>query len=63
MDAGLFIYFPRDPGHNIYLKVFDLSLIHIQKGKDHFDTFNAHFIFAQFLIYLHLSKKGRCRLI
>ena len=25
--------------------------------------FNAHFIFAQFLIILHLSKKGRCRLI
>ena len=23
MDAGLFIYFPRDPGHNIYYKVFD----------------------------------------
>ena len=22
MDAGLFIYFPRDPGHNIYHKVF-----------------------------------------
>ena len=23
MDAGLFIYFPRDLGHNIYFKVFD----------------------------------------
>ena len=23
MDAGLFIYFPRDPGQNIYFKVFD----------------------------------------
>ena len=23
MDAGLFIYLPRDPGHNIYFKVFD----------------------------------------
>ena len=23
MDAGLFIYFPRDPGKNIYFKVFD----------------------------------------
>ena len=22
MDAGLFIYFPRDPGQNIYFKVF-----------------------------------------
>ena len=22
--------------------------LHIKKGKDHFDTFNAHFIFAQF---------------
>ena len=35
--------------------------LHIKKGKDHFDTFNAHFNFAQFLIILHLSKKGRCR--
>ena len=23
MDAGLFIYFSKDPGHNIYFKVFD----------------------------------------
>ena len=23
MDAGSFIYFPRDPGHNSYFKVFD----------------------------------------
>ena len=23
MDTGLFIYFPRDPGHNIYFMVFD----------------------------------------
>ena len=23
MDAGLFIYFPRDPGKNIYFQVFD----------------------------------------
>ena len=23
MDAELFIYFPRDPGHNIHFKVFD----------------------------------------
>ena len=23
MDAGLFIYSPRDPGHDIYFKVFD----------------------------------------
>ena len=23
MDAGLFIYFPRDLGQNIYIKVFD----------------------------------------
>ena len=37
--------------------------LHIKKGKGHFDTFNAHFHFAQFLISLHLSKKGRCRLI
>ena len=25
MDAGLFIYFPRDPGHNIYFKVLTES--------------------------------------
>ena len=37
--------------------------LHIKKGKDHFDTFNSHFVFAQFLIILHLNKKGRCRLI
>ena len=23
MDVGLFIYFPRDPGHNMYFKVFE----------------------------------------
>ena len=34
--------------------------LHIKKGKDHFDTFNANFIFAQFLIILHLSRKGGC---
>ena len=37
--------------------------LHIKKGKVHFDTFNAHFIFAQFLIIFHKSKKRRCRLI
>ena len=37
--------------------------LHLKKGKDHFDTFNAHFIFVQFLIILHLSKNGRCLLI
>ena len=31
--------------------------LHIKKGKDHFDTFNTHFIFAQYLIILHLRKK------
>ena len=34
--------------------------LHIKKGKDHFATFNAHYIFAQYLKILHLSKKGRC---
>ena len=32
--------------------------VHIKKGEDHFDTLNAYFIFAQFLVILHLSKKG-----
>ena len=32
--------------------------LHLKKGKDHFDTFNANFIFAQFLIILQLCKKG-----
>ena len=31
MDAGLFIYFPRDPGHNIYFKVFDHKDIYFEK--------------------------------
>ena len=31
MDAGLFIYFPRDPGHYIYLKVFDGQDIYFKK--------------------------------
>ena len=35
MDAGLFIYFHRNPGHNIYFKVFD----------DHAIYFTLHHIF------------------
>ena len=31
MDAGLFIYFPRDPGHNIYYKMFDGQDIYFKK--------------------------------
>ena len=31
MDAGLFIYFPRDPGHNIYFKVFVGQDIYFKK--------------------------------
>ena len=31
MDAGLFIYIPRDPGQNIYIKVFDGQDIHFKK--------------------------------
>ena len=31
MDAGLFIYFPRDPGQNIYFKVFDDQDIYFKK--------------------------------
>ena len=31
MDAGLFIYFPRDTGHNIYFKVFDSQDIDLKK--------------------------------
>ena len=32
MDAGLFnIYFPRDPGQNIHLKVFDGQDIYFKK--------------------------------
>ena len=30
MDAGLFIYFPRDPDHNIYFKVFDGQDIYLK---------------------------------
>ena len=38
-------------------------ITHKKRGTDHFDTFKAHLIFVQFLIILHLSKMGRCRLI
>ena len=31
MDAGLFIYFPRDPGQNIYFNVFDGQDIYFKK--------------------------------
>ena len=31
MDALLFIYFPRDPGQNIYFKVFDGQDIYLKK--------------------------------
>ena len=43
--------------------LFACAYVHIKKRKGHFDTLNAHFIFAQFLIIVHLSKKGRCDLI
>ena len=31
MDAGLFIYFPKDPGQNMYFKVFDGQDIYLKK--------------------------------
>ena len=31
MDAGLFIYFPNDLGHNIYLRVLDGQDIYFKK--------------------------------
>ena len=31
MDAGLFIYFPRDPGQNIYYQLFDGQDIYFKK--------------------------------
>ena len=31
MDAGLFIYFLRDPGQNIYFKVFDGLDVYFKK--------------------------------
>ena len=31
MDAGLFIYFPRDPGQNIYFEVFDGQDVYLKK--------------------------------
>ena len=31
MDAGLIIYFPRDPDHNVYFKVFDGQDIYLRK--------------------------------
>ena len=32
MDAGLFSYFPRNPGHNIYFKLFDGQDIYFKKN-------------------------------
>ena len=32
MDAGLSIYFPRNPGQNIYFKVFDGQDIYLKKN-------------------------------
>ena len=31
MDAGIFIYFPRDLGQNIYFKVFEGQDIYLKK--------------------------------
>ena len=35
MDAGLFIYFPRDLGQNIYIRVFDGQDICFKKLPAH----------------------------
>ena len=32
MDAGLFIYFPRDPGQSIYFQVLDGQDIYLKKN-------------------------------
>ena len=40
MDAGIFIYFPRDPGHNIYFKVF--ILINCQPFPNSSDCHTKH---------------------
>ena len=40
MDAGLFIYFPRDPGQNIYFKVFDGQDIYCKKTATIMDNIN-----------------------
>ena len=34
MDAGIFIYFPRDPGKNIYFPVVDGQDIYFKKLPD-----------------------------
>ena len=43
MDAGLFIYFPRDPGHNIYFKVLtestESTVRPLTKKRDQFQPF------------------------
>ena len=36
IDAGLFIYFPRNPGHNIYFKVFDGQDIYLKNCQPPF---------------------------
>ena len=35
MDEGLFINLPRDPGQNIYFKVFDGQDIYLKKLPNH----------------------------
>ena len=41
MDAGLFIYFPRDPGHNINFKVFDGQDTYFKKLPPPFPRINC----------------------
>ena len=35
MDAGLFIYYPREPDQNIYFKVLDGQNIYLKKLPTH----------------------------
>ena len=37
MDAGLFIFFPSDPGQNIFFKVFDarIPVFILKNGQPH----------------------------
>ena len=75
MDAGLYIYFPWDPGHNIYFKVFDSQAIYFFRNRGlavyvelEYLLRATIFIFIQlqqrpFILRYSLFKSDGCRFI
>ena len=68
MDAGLFIYFPRDPGQNIYFKVFDGQDIYFKEStarpltkRDQFQPFpNSTDCHTKHIAMLHGLRPSTC---